>query len=84
MTVMTRLDEAEEIYVSIVDFGNCPGKEIVTHNADGSYTVLINARIAYEQQQESLRHAMGHISDCDFEKHDVQDIEKTAHEKRYQ
>lgn len=80
---MTRLDESDEIYVEIIDFGDCPGSELVTQNADGSYTVLVNARIAYEQQQESIRHAMEHIADLDFEKDNVQEIEaKTHHTER--
>ena len=78
---MTRLDEADEIYVEVIDFGDNPGREMVTQNSDGSYTVLINARIAYDQQQDSLRHAVEHIEDCDFEKSDVQEIEMKAHRK---
>ena len=78
MAEMTRLDD--DVYVDVIDFG-CPGNELITQNDDGSYTVLINARISYEQQKKSLKHALGHINDNDFEKLYVQEIETEAHRK---
>lgn len=77
---MTRLDHNEDVFVQLVDFKDIPGEELVTQNADGSFTVLINARLNYERQMESFEHAMRHIESNDFEKQDVQQIEAAAHQ----
>lgn len=50
-------------------------------NCDGSYTIFLNARDSYEQQLFGYIHALKHIKDHDFEKHDVQQIEFEAHRK---
>ncbi len=56
-----------------------PTNEAVTINEDGSYTIFINARLTKEQQIKSYYHAMKHILGEDFEKLNVQEIEKEAH-----
>lgn len=56
-----------------------PTNEAVTVNEDGSYTIFINARLTKEQQTRSYFHAMKHILGEDFEKMNVQKIEKEAH-----
>lgn len=77
---MTRLDEMEQdVFVEVIDFKNNTAEELVTKNDDGSYTVFINARAAYNRQQEAIAHAMRHINEDDFEKEDVQQIEAEAH-----
>lgn len=82
---MTRLDEPQEdIFVQLVDFKDIPGEEMVTPNSDGSYTILINARISHDRQLDALDHAMRHIKNNDFEKRDVQQIEAAAHEPEKQ
>ena len=53
--------------------------EQVVKNSDDSYTILLNARLSHERQQESYKHAMQHILNGDFEKEDVQHIEMDAH-----
>ena len=55
--------------------------EAVTENADGSYTIFINARLNNESQLEAYNHAMKHIENRDFERFDVQTIESIAHSK---
>lgn len=80
---MTRLDREEnEVYVELVDFGDIPGSEVVTANDDGSYTILLNARYSYERQVEACIHACRHIERCDFERMEVQEIEKDAHKQK--
>lgn len=54
-------------------------KEAVVQNEDGSYTIFINSKLNYEQQIESYMHALKHITGNDFEKLNVQEIEKEAH-----
>ena len=45
----------------------------------GGYTVYIDSRLSQEKQIRSYQHALGHIVNQDFEKTDVQKIEKDAH-----
>ena len=59
----------------IINFPNC-GNEMIVENEDGSYTVLINAKLSYVGRLRAYEHAMKHIKDCDFEKDDIQKIEK--------
>lgn len=51
----------------------------VTYNPDGSYTILINAKLSIEKQKEIYLHELSHILNGDFEKYDVDFIEKSAH-----
>lgn len=67
------------INVQILDLKTTCGTELVTPNEDGSYTVLINARMSYEAQRKALLHALGHILNDDFGKENVQQIEAAAH-----
>lgn len=57
-----------------------PEREAVIHNEDDSYTIFINARLSHEGQLRAYEHAMRHITQNDFEKHDIQSIEAVAHE----
>ena len=66
--------------VQVLDFKTTCGTELVTPNEDGTYTVLINARMSYETQRKALLHALGHILNDDFAKDNVQEIEAAAHE----
>ena len=53
---------------------------MVVPNEDGSYTILINAKLSQEAQLKAYQHALNHIKNEDFEKYDVQDIEFQAHD----
>lgn len=67
------------INCQIINFPNC-GNEMIVENEDGSYTVLINAKLSYVGRLRAYEHAIRHIKNCDFEKDDVQKIEFNAHE----
>lgn len=67
------------VNVQVLDLKTTCGSELVTPNEDGSYTVLINARMSYETQRKALLHALKHILNDDFEKENVQQIEAAAH-----
>ncbi len=54
--------------------------EQTVSNADGSYTILLNARHTMENQRKAYMHAVKHIRDNDFEKTDADAIEHAAHE----
>lgn len=53
-------------------------REAITPSFCG-YTVYINQNLSYEQRQKAFAHALKHIKNNDFEKHDVQSIEAQAH-----
>lgn len=62
----------------IIDFP-VKGKEMVMPNEDGSYTILINARLSQVGRIKAYEHAIKHILSDDFEKYDVQEIERETH-----
>lgn len=68
-----------EINVHLVDFHTTKASEMVCHNEDGSDTILLNARLDYHSQLKAYLHALGHVEHGDFEKCDVQEIERNAH-----
>lgn len=72
----------EDVNVILVDFPNTKGYEMCVENSDGSYTVLINARMSTDQQRKAYEHAVYHIENNDFEKESVQEIEARAHRMR--
>ena len=53
--------------------------EHVVLNSDDSATILLNARLTHERQHEAYLHAMEHLKENDFEKHNVDEIERIAH-----
>lgn len=72
----------EVVNVCFVDFPT-KARGMVTANADGSYTILLNSRLSFEQQRKAFRHEMWHIQNHDFERADtvgVQQIEYEAHQ----
>lgn len=48
----------------------------------GGYTVYINSHISRESQRKALIHAFNHISNNDFDKTDVNQIENEAHNNK--
>lgn len=47
----------------------------------GGYTIYLDSDLSDEGRLKAYRHALSHIDNCDFEKHDVQKIEHEAHRK---
>lgn len=70
-----------DVFVHVVDFKNTKISEAVTENCDGSYTIFLNSRMNKQKQRDSYRHALKHIEGDDFNKSDVNSIEKQAHGK---
>ena len=68
----------EDINVKILDMDTMVPEHLVK-NADDTYTIFINARLSQESRLKSYLHALNHIKNRDFEKFDVQEIEKYAH-----
>lgn len=71
-----------DINVVLVDFKISSVDELVRHNEDDSYTILLNSRQAPNRLERAYRHAIRHISNGDFDDRDrnVQEIEALAHE----
>lgn len=67
-----------DVNVVLLDFPT-PGNEMVFENEDNSFTIMINARLSYDEQLKAYRHAMRHIENDDFQKENVQTIEAAAH-----
>ena len=53
----------------------CRVKGICTENEDDSYTIILNSKLNYEQNVESYKHELSHISNNDFSKECVDKIE---------
>lgn len=48
-------------------------------NEDDSYSIVLNARDAWERRADAYLHELEHIARRDFERVDVQEIEFLAH-----
>ena len=72
---------ADNIYLYLTRLPGTSIREAVLPCADG-YTVYLDDRLTLEQQQEAYAHALFHIKNRDFEKTDVNEIERIAHERR--
>lgn len=72
----------ESINVILIDMD--PGiQEQVNLNPDGSYSIFLNSRLSFDAQRRGFLHAGGHIVRRDWEKSDVQEIEREAHALRF-
>ncbi len=67
-----------EIYTYLVPLPSGV-KEMVAAGPDDAYTVYINEKISSAERLEAYDHAVKHIDNRDFEKEDVQEVEKRAH-----
>ena len=70
----------DNINVQLYDFHTTKGRELITLNEDGSYTILINSRLDKESAEKAYIHALSHIHGRDFEAFNVQEIEWRAHQ----
>lgn len=70
-----------DIHTFVIDFPVTCVAEMVRQNEDGSYTILLNAKMSHERLQKAYLHALGHITHNDFEKSDIQEIEYEAHRR---
>lgn len=51
----------------------------IWHNADGSYSIFIDAKLSLEKQKEVFKHELNHILKDDFSKENADIIEFDAH-----
>lgn len=50
-----------------------------TQNADGSYSVFLNANDSRERQEKAYRHELDHILNDDLHGENADEIERKAH-----
>lgn len=71
----------DDINVQILDMDTKVPEHLVKNN-DDSYTIFLNARMSRENQIASYYHALKHITEDDFQKENVQEIEKSTHSSK--
>ncbi len=69
----------EDINVQLLDMDTKIPEHLIK-NDDDTYTVFLNARLSQESRVKSYYHALRHIANDDFEKENVQTIERKAHD----
>jgi hypothetical protein len=70
------------MYINIVyyDLGTTDGT-VIRNGEDDGYTIVVNSRSSYEQQQKTIAHEKEHIKNKDFEYvGDVSLLERSRHE----
>lgn len=68
-------------YTYLVDMPTAV-RGMTVENADGSYTLLLNARLSQAGQMRALAHEQAHLRHGDFERDDSADkIEAERHKK---
>ena len=68
----------DDIYVYLVDLP--PAVPEMVAPCLGGYTIYVNARLAYTDRVKAYLHALEHVRRKDWERCDVQQIEKEAHD----
>lgn len=58
------------------DFKTGRVKGLVRKNEDASYTIILNSRLSHYQHKKTFEHELNHILNEDFEKYDVDNIER--------
>lgn len=70
----------DEIYIYLVELPD--GIDEAVLPCVGGYTVYLDSRLCPAKMQQAYNHAMGHIENNDFEKHDVSQIETDAERRK--
>lgn len=53
-------------------------KGFVRQNEDGTYTIVLNSRLSYEQNVKTYKHELSHILNSDFDTYDINQAEWRA------
>lgn len=67
----------DDIYVYLADLPTAVPEMVAP--CLGGYTIYLNARLAYSDRVKAYLHALEHVARNDWEKDNVQEIEKDAH-----
>lgn len=55
----------DDIFVRLLNLPDCM-KGAVRENHDGTYTIILNSKLTYEQRLETIQHEREHIRYNDF------------------
>ena len=69
----------DDIFVYIVDLPLTVAEMVAP--CAGGYTIYLNAKLTQEDRVKAYLHALGHVEGNDWERVNVQEIEKDAHRK---
>lgn len=69
----------EDIGVHLIDMDTGIDEQVIC-NSDGSFTILINARLSCAHQMIAYQHAIMHIMNDDFSKENADTIENDMNE----
>ena len=65
--------------VQFISFPSGKVHEAVVQNEDGSFTIFLDKNSTVESQRKRFMHVVNHLTNGDFEKSNVQEIETDAH-----
>lgn len=68
----------ERIFTQVIDMDTAISEQVVK-NSDDTYTIFLNARLAWEKIMLSYYHAVQHIENGDFNKENADQIEYFGH-----
>ena len=72
----------EDVNVIVAEDMPIGMKEHIYKNSDNTYTMKLNAKYTHEALCDAYSHASEHLTEDDYSKTDVQEIETKAHERR--
>ena len=71
----------DDVYMYRVPLPDRCNEAVIPDAEDDGYTVYISNRLSDQRAEQSYEHALKHIRNNDFELHDIQAVEYTAHKK---
>lgn len=69
-----------DYYVYRIELPNGIHEMVVPNSDDDGFTIYIDSRLSDNQAEAAYQHALGHITNNDFSKMSVQEIEHEAHQ----
>lgn len=69
-----------DVYVYRIELPGNIHEMVVPNSDDDGFTIYIDSRLSDNQAEAAYQHALGHITNNDFSKMSVQEIEHTAHQ----
>lgn len=71
-----------DYYVYRIELPNGIHEMVVPNSDDDGFTIYIDSRLSDNQAEAAYQHALGHITNNDFSKMSVQEIEHEAHQTK--
>lgn len=71
-----------DVYVYRIELPGNIHEMVVPNSDDDGFTIYIDSRLSDNQAEAAYQHALGHITNNDFSKMSVQEIEHEAHQTK--